>query len=274
MPGDVVCEYAKTAQSKCKQCKEKLEKGTFRVGIYVVNPFDPDGSDTLAWYHPRCFFVHRFKQGHPTSTAKFEGFGALEKEDKKELTDLVKGGHIAKGKAEKAAPKKAAASKKKDAGSRSPSPAASKKKTAGTKRKAKAAVSSEDDEDEEEDEEDEEEDEKPAAKKAKASTKKAAAVAPSKKKAAAAAGGSVFSGLTFCLSGKFNVKKADLETRIIQAGGKVAGTVSKVVTHVASNDWDQGGDKCTDAQAKGKTCVTEKWVEKALSSGKLPAADA
>jgi outer membrane biosynthesis protein TonB len=245
----------------------------------VINPFSSDEALMANWYHPRCFFVHRFKAGHPTSTKAFAGFDDLEKEDQKELTALVKGGHIpkekaAKAKEAKASPKAKAASsrkKKKDEDKDDEEEAASpapKKKTAGTKRKAKAAAAEPSDEEEEEEEE-----EAPKAKKAKASTKKAtpaaAAASSSKKK-----GGAVFAGLTFCLSGNFSVKKAEIEAKVTSNGGKVAGGVTKVVTHVASNEWAKGGEKCSKAKSEGKTCVTEEWIDKAIAAGSLPKADA
>jgi hypothetical protein len=37
----------------------------------------------LLRYHPQCFFVHKFKNGHPTKSNVFQGFGQLEKADQK-----------------------------------------------------------------------------------------------------------------------------------------------------------------------------------------------
>ena len=47
-----VIEAAKTGRSKCRGCKEKIEKGDLRFGEEVPNLFaDEEDALTLHWFH-------------------------------------------------------------------------------------------------------------------------------------------------------------------------------------------------------------------------------
>lgn len=50
-----VVEPAKTSRSGCKECKDKIDKDTLRIGKVTSSPFSDDGNMTL-WYHHNCFF--------------------------------------------------------------------------------------------------------------------------------------------------------------------------------------------------------------------------
>nr|XP_060622654.1 DNA ligase 3 [Anolis sagrei ordinatus] len=49
-------DYAKRGTAGCKKCKEKLLKGTVRIGKVVPNPFSESGGDMKEWYHVKCAF--------------------------------------------------------------------------------------------------------------------------------------------------------------------------------------------------------------------------
>ena len=57
-------------------------------------------------------------------------------------------------------------------------------------------------------------------------------------------------GLTFCLSGTLSQQKSAVEKLIKAAGGKIAGSVTKAVTHVVAAGLGTG--KADEGKAKGQ----------------------
>jgi len=58
-------EYAKSGRAGCKQCKNKIEQGSVRVGLKTVVPVGPEddaaarsaahAAETMKWHHLECF---------------------------------------------------------------------------------------------------------------------------------------------------------------------------------------------------------------------------
>lgn len=161
------------------------------------------------------------------------------------------------------------------------------KKRAAAKKKAPAKKAKADDDDY--DEEEEKPKKKAAAK--KAAPKKKAKVEeeeeeeeedkPAKKGAAKKAagggggggGGAVLSGLTFAISGTLSAGRAQIEKKIKQYGGAVAGSVTKAVTHLLSTEDEvsKGTAKVTKAQDNGIPIVSEEFLNDAIEDGHIPA---
>ncbi|XP_078278256.1 DNA ligase 3 isoform X2 [Rhinoraja longicauda] len=56
MPEQRYCvDYAKRGTAGCKKCREKLPKGSVRVGRIMPNPFS-EGAEMKEWYHIKCMF--------------------------------------------------------------------------------------------------------------------------------------------------------------------------------------------------------------------------
>lgn len=56
MPEQRYCvDYAKRGTAGCKKCREKLPKGSVRIGRIMPNPFS-EGTDMKEWYHIKCMF--------------------------------------------------------------------------------------------------------------------------------------------------------------------------------------------------------------------------
>ncbi|XP_051891756.1 DNA ligase 3 [Pristis pectinata] len=56
MPEQRYCvDYAKRGTAGCKKCREKLPKGSVRIGRIVPNPFS-EGAEMKEWYHIKCMF--------------------------------------------------------------------------------------------------------------------------------------------------------------------------------------------------------------------------
>lgn len=88
-------EYAKQGRAKCKNCKEKIEKSSLRLGKLVPNHFSDDGGMMKEWYHMKCIF-DKFNRARSTtkridSTDELDGFANLEEEDKKSIEKLIAG---------------------------------------------------------------------------------------------------------------------------------------------------------------------------------------
>lgn len=49
---NIITELAKTGRAKCQNCKEIIEKGTYRVGIN----YDFKGKISTKWYHQKCYY--------------------------------------------------------------------------------------------------------------------------------------------------------------------------------------------------------------------------
>lgn len=50
-----IVDHAKVGTATCKPCKEKLAKGSLRIGKISPSPFNED-SDMKSWFHPKCAF--------------------------------------------------------------------------------------------------------------------------------------------------------------------------------------------------------------------------
>ncbi|XP_069767007.1 DNA ligase 3 isoform X2 [Narcine bancroftii] len=56
MPEQRYCvDYAKRGTAGCRKCREKLPKGSVRLGRIVPNPFS-EGAEMKEWYHIKCMF--------------------------------------------------------------------------------------------------------------------------------------------------------------------------------------------------------------------------
>ncbi|XP_033107614.1 DNA ligase 3-like isoform X2 [Anneissia japonica] len=83
-------DYAKLGTSKCKRCKQGIEKKSPRIAKLVPNPFSDDGSDMKQYHHINCIFESFLKARANTkkieSTSDLEGFLDLEDQEK----DIIK----------------------------------------------------------------------------------------------------------------------------------------------------------------------------------------
>ncbi|XP_062190383.1 poly [ADP-ribose] polymerase 1 [Phragmites australis] len=81
VPDKCTIVVAQSARASCRQCSEKITKGTVRVSAKL----EGQGSKGLPWYHVNCFF-----EISPTATVeKFSGWETLSDEDKGIVLDLV-----------------------------------------------------------------------------------------------------------------------------------------------------------------------------------------
>jgi DNA ligase (NAD+) len=69
-------------------------------------------------------------------------------------------------------------------------------------------------------------------------------------------GGSKLAGKTFVLTGTLSEPREDVKERIIVAGGKVSGSVSKKTDYVVAGE--NAGSKLEDAKRLGVTILTER----------------
>jgi ribosomal protein L37AE/L43A len=54
-----VIERASSARAKCRGCGEKIEKGAWRFGESLPNPFDENGGEMTHWFHVPCAAYRR-----------------------------------------------------------------------------------------------------------------------------------------------------------------------------------------------------------------------
>lgn len=77
----------------------------------------------------------------------------------------------------------------------------------------------------------------------------------------------LFSGLTFCLSGRFGCTKAELEQTLVKHGGRVMSVPNKEC-HILIAD-ELGSSKTEKAQKDGITILRSVWVDMSISRRKL-----
>lgn len=80
-----VIEAASSARSKCRACREKIEKGVLRFGESVPNAFGE--GDATHWFHLPCA-AERRPEKLAAALESYEG----EVPDREELTQIVKDG--------------------------------------------------------------------------------------------------------------------------------------------------------------------------------------
>eukprot|EP00927_Polykrikos_kofoidii_P026473 TRINITY_DN23554_c0_g1_i1.p1 TRINITY_DN23554_c0_g1~~TRINITY_DN23554_c0_g1_i1.p1 ORF type:complete len:899 (-),score=181.94 TRINITY_DN23554_c0_g1_i1:334-3030(-) len=85
--GDFKAEYAKSAQSTCKKCKDRIEKNDLRIG--KMEPSDRFDGFYPVWHHWKCFVLAGLL---PRSTSLIQGFSTLRAEDQKEIAKVVPAG--------------------------------------------------------------------------------------------------------------------------------------------------------------------------------------
>ena len=86
---DSKIESAKTGRSKCRKCREAIEKATLRLGI-ISYQFDTDGS--WGWYHLNCGAAFN-PQAFEAAVSDYEGpipdLDALREKAKKEARKSI-----------------------------------------------------------------------------------------------------------------------------------------------------------------------------------------
>lgn len=95
-------EYAKSSRSACKQCKEKIEKDTLRIGLKVLIDAAPDDAEarkrahsmeSAKWHHEGCFPKIKgktwFRQHLPEEPDSITGFDALKEDDQQKVKLLL-----------------------------------------------------------------------------------------------------------------------------------------------------------------------------------------
>lgn len=88
---DLLVEYAKSSRSKCKKCKEQIDKGEVRLAKVKEPDAEssaPAGVAIPWWHHIDCFLENResLEVDYSVTAESFSGFTNLKKEDK----DLLK----------------------------------------------------------------------------------------------------------------------------------------------------------------------------------------
>jgi len=88
---DYQLEYSKSARSKCKHCKQTIEKDVVRVGELTIS--DKFDGEYRVWFHTQCFFSKKGKVAasklkgldslRPTDIPKIKRFCAEEDDSKK-----------------------------------------------------------------------------------------------------------------------------------------------------------------------------------------------
>lgn len=79
-------DYAKMGTSKCKKCKQGIEKKAPRIAKLVPNPFSDDGGDMKQYFHINCIFESFLRARATTKkiedTSDLDGFENMEDEEK------------------------------------------------------------------------------------------------------------------------------------------------------------------------------------------------
>jgi len=78
-----VIERASSARSKCRGCGDRIEKGAWRFGESLPNPFDDNGGEMTHWFHIPCAAYRRpepFLETLKNSTETIDDRDALERE--------------------------------------------------------------------------------------------------------------------------------------------------------------------------------------------------
>lgn len=86
-------DYAKRGTASCKECKEKIEKGSCRIGKVVPNPFTDGEGDMKQWYHVSCIFKTLSRARATTKKIErptdLEGWEDLQESDKDEILKFM-----------------------------------------------------------------------------------------------------------------------------------------------------------------------------------------
>jgi DNA ligase-3 len=88
-------EYAKTSQSKCKECRIHIIKGDIRMAKIVPNFYHGNDGETNMYYHVECIF-ESFKRARTItkiidSSDDVQGFAAASDAVKTTIINLIKG---------------------------------------------------------------------------------------------------------------------------------------------------------------------------------------
>ncbi|XP_056675425.1 DNA ligase 3 isoform X2 [Monodelphis domestica] len=86
-------DYAKRGTAGCKKCKEKIVKGTCRIGKVMPNPFSESGGDMKEWYHIKCMF-EKLERARATTKkiedlTELEGWEELQDAEKDQINEHI-----------------------------------------------------------------------------------------------------------------------------------------------------------------------------------------
>ncbi|XP_057329365.1 poly [ADP-ribose] polymerase-like [Microplitis mediator] len=83
-------EYAKTGQSVCYKCYEKIKKDELRIGKIKKSSQISTGAKTVSWFHGQCFF----DENNPKSITEIDNFDNIKWEDQEFIRKKIESGPV------------------------------------------------------------------------------------------------------------------------------------------------------------------------------------
>eukprot|EP00042_Codosiga_hollandica_P055936 m.794021 g.794021 ORF g.794021 m.794021 type:complete len:1092 (-) comp59236_c0_seq3:2035-5310(-) len=88
-----VIEHAKTARAGCKECKQKIDRDSLRIGKVTVSPFGGEDDKMTVYYHVACIFKSQLRSRATTKKVEdftdLEGFSLLTQPERDEVKKLI-----------------------------------------------------------------------------------------------------------------------------------------------------------------------------------------
>lgn len=88
-------DYARLGTSKCKKCKQGIEKKSPRIAKLSTNPFSDDGGMMKNYFHINCVFETFIRARATTKKIEdpsdLDGFEKMEEEEKKLIRKNIEG---------------------------------------------------------------------------------------------------------------------------------------------------------------------------------------